>query len=143
MDGGTLAIHGNVNTANSQQFNGLAVNSGCSAIVLAATTSNPLLLSLGSISRNPGGTLDFILPSGILSATNGITTTTPNTSGILGGYATVSGTNWAVSTGTAGCITAYTAYTTGNLGLMSSNGTLNISPTGRRTTSFPPTCSTR
>ena len=63
-----------------------------------AGTSNPLLLSLGGISRSPGGTVDFTLPGGTQSATNGITTTTPNTSaGILGGYATVGGTDWACS----------------------------------------------
>ena len=36
LGGGTLAIQGNANTTNSQQFNGLAVNPGCSAIVLTA-----------------------------------------------------------------------------------------------------------
>ncbi len=101
LGGGTLAIQGNASTTNSQRFNGLTVNPGCSAIVLTAGTSNPLLLSLGSISRSAGGTVDFTLPSGTQSATNGITTTTPNTNGILGGYATVGGTDWACSTGTA------------------------------------------
>ena len=136
MGGGTLAIQGNANTTNSQQFNGLAVNAGCSAIVLtAAGTSNPLLLSLGSISRSAGGTVDFTLPSGTQSAANGITTTTPNNSaGILGGYATVGGTDWACSTGTAGNITAYSAYTGGDLGTLGSGGALNVSPTGTQTT---------
>ena len=79
LDGGTLALQGKAGTANSQRFNGLAVNPGCSAVVLTAGTSNPLLLSLGGISRSPGGTVDFTLPSGTQSASNGITTTTPNT----------------------------------------------------------------
>ena len=123
LGGGTLAIQGNASTTNSQQFNGLAVNPGCSAIVLTtAGTSNSLLLSLGSISRSPGGTVDFTLPGGTQSATNGITTTTPNTAGILGGYATVGGTDWASfagTNGTAGNITAYSAYTRGDLGYAS------------------------
>jgi fibronectin-binding autotransporter adhesin len=136
LGGGTLAILGNANTTNSQQFNGLAVNPGCSAIVLTSSGAlNPLLLSLGSISRSPGGTVDFTLPGGMQSATNGITTSTPNFNGILGGFATVSGANWAASTGTAGYITAYSAYTGGNLGsgTLASNGALNVSPSGVQT----------
>ena len=83
--------------ANSQQFNGLTVNPDSSAIILTTAGSTNLLLSLGSISRNTGGTVDFTLPGGTQSAINGITTTTPNTTaGILGGYATVGGTNWAI-----------------------------------------------
>ena len=53
--------------------------------------------------------------------------------GILGGYATFGGTNWACS-GTAGNITAYSAYTAGDLGGQTSNGTLNVLPTGPQTT---------
>ena len=123
LGGGSLAVQGSANASNSQQFNGLTVNPGSSAIVLtSAGTSNSLLLSLGSISRSPGGTVDFTLPGGTQSATNGITTTTPNNSaGILGAYATVGGTDWASSTnGTAGNITAYTAYTRGDLGALGS-----------------------
>jgi len=128
LGGGTLAIQGNAGTSNSQQFNGLAVNPGSSAIVLTtAGTSNPLLLSLGSISRSAGGTVDFTLPGGTQSAGNGITTTTPNTpAGILGAYATVSGVDWACASGAAGNITAYSAYANGDLGTMSSNGALNV-----------------
>ena len=135
LGGGTLAIQGNLGTTttNSQQFNGLAVNPGSSAIVLSSTSSNPLLLSLGAINRSPGGTVDFTLPSGTLSGSNGITTSAANTNGILGGYATVSGINWAVSYGTASSITAYSAYTGGNLGTLGSGGSLNVSPTGTQT----------
>ena len=117
LAGGILAIQGRTGTTNSQRFNGLVVNPGCSAIVLTAGTSNPLLLSLGGITRNAvGGTVDFTLPSGTQSASNGITTTTPNTNGILGAYATVGESNWACTTGAAGNITAYSAYTGGDLG---------------------------
>jgi len=131
LGGGTLAIQGNISTANSQQFNGVTVNPGPSAIVLTtAGMSNPLLLSLGNISRSPGGTVDFTLPSGAPSATNGIATTTPNTSaGILGAYATVSGTDWACNNG-SGNIVAYNAYTGGDLGSLGSGSALNVSPSG-------------
>ena len=135
LAGGILAIQGKLSTTNSQQFNGLTVNPGCSAIVLTAGTANPLLLSLGSIARSTGGTVDFTLPSGTQSGSNGITTTTPNTAaGILGGYATVSGTDWACSTGTAGNITAYSAYTYGDLGALGSGSMLNVSPSGSQST---------
>ena len=45
----------------------------------------------------------------------------------------MSGTNWAVSGGTASSITAYAAYTGGNLGTLSSSGALNVSPSGAQT----------
>ncbi len=128
LGGGMLIIQGNANATNSQRFNGLAVNPGSSAIVLTAGASNPLLLSLGGISRSAGGTLDFTLPGGTPSANNGITTSTPNTCGILGGYATVGGTDWAAWNGTD--IVAYSAYTGGDLGALSSSSTQNVEPTG-------------
>ena len=89
---------------------------------MTSTTANPLHLSLGTISRAAGGTLDFTLPSGTQSTSNGINTTSTNTNGILGTapFATVNGTNWASSTGTAGYITALTTSTTGNLGTLAS-----------------------
>ncbi len=98
--------------------------------MLTSGSSNPLLLTLGAITPGEGGTLDFTLPSGTQSPANGITTTSPNVAGILGGYATVSGTNWAASSGAAGNITAYAAYTGGNLGALSSNSSLNLLPAG-------------
>ena len=92
---------------------------------------------MGSISRSAGGTVDFTLPGGAQSAANGVTTTTPNNpAGILGGYATVNGTNWATSagtSGTAGNVTAYSAYTRGNLGTLASGPWLNVLPTGPQT----------
>ena len=132
LGGGTLAIHGNTGTSNSQASTGWRSIAGCSAIVLTAGSSNPLLLTLGasllaraarSISRCP-------------AARNPPPTASPprarNLAGILGGYATVSGTNWAASSGTAGNITAYAAYTGGNLGALGSSSSLNLSPPARR-----------
>ena len=85
---------------NSQQVNGLTLNAGASVIQLNAdATANPLLLALGTVTQNTGGTVDFTLPTGAQSATNGVTTTTANTNGILGGYATVVGNDWAAVSG--------------------------------------------
>ncbi len=132
-----MAIQGKANMSNSQSFNGLAVNPGVSAVALTSGTLNILLLSLGGITRSPGGTVDFILPAGAQTANNGITTTTPNNvAGILGGYATVSESDWASSAGTnglAGDITVYNGYTNGDLGTLASNATLNLKPTGPQT----------
>ena len=133
VGGGVLVIQGSPGTANSQTFSSLVVNPGGSAIVLLSAASDSLVLNLGSITRNEGGTVDFTLPSGAQSATNGITTTTPNANGILGGWATVSGTDWAASSGTAGNIVAYSGYTNGDLGTLASNGTLNVEPSGLQT----------
>lgn len=85
------------NAANSQRFNNLTLNAGASAIQLNAdVTANPLLLTLGTITRNTGGTLNFTLPIGTQDAANGATTTTLNTNGILGAL-TVGGTDWAAN----------------------------------------------
>ena len=97
---GTLNLTGKASTENSQQVNGLTLNAGASVIQLNAdATANPLLLALGTVTQNAGGTVDFTLPTGAQSATNGITTTTGNTNGILGGYATVGGNDWAAVSG--------------------------------------------
>src|SRR5262249_5020507 len=47
-------------------------------------------VALGAITRSVGGTVDFTLPT-----TGSITTTSANVNGILGGFATVAGTDWA------------------------------------------------
>ncbi len=111
LGGGTLALQGQAGATNSQWFNSLTVNFGSSAIVLSAASSNALSLACGSISRSAGGTLDFTLPSGTQSAGNGVTTTSSANNGILGGYATVGGADWA-TVGSGGLILAYTGYTT-------------------------------
>ena len=57
-------IQGSPGTANSQTFSNLVVNPGGSAIVLLSAASGSLVLNLGSITRNEGGTVDFTLPGG-------------------------------------------------------------------------------
>lgn len=111
LSSGTLSLIGKASTTNSQTFASTAVNLGGTNVSLTANpTANPLLLSLGAITRNAGGTVNFTLPTGTQSATNGITTSTANGSGgILGGYATVGGVDWATKSGSN--IVALTAYT--------------------------------
>ena len=114
---GTLSLTGKASTINTQRFNGLTLNPGASSIVMNAdVTANPLLLNLGALTHNIGGTVDFTLPTGVQDSTNGAVTTTVNTNGILGGYITVGGTDWAANATNAagGNIVAYStvgAYT--------------------------------
>ena len=94
--GGTLLLKGKASATNSQTFANTTINAGASSIVANSGSGGSLSLALGAITRNPGGTVDFTLPS-----SGSITTTTSNYGGqtTLGGYATVGGTSWAVSTG--------------------------------------------
>lgn len=110
MSGGTLLLSGSSTTANSQTFNGLTIAEGKSTISLVPNANaQNLVLNLGTITAQPGGSINFILPTGTQNATNGIRTTTANTAaGILGAWATVNGTDWATVSG--GNIVAYTDY---------------------------------
>ncbi len=99
LSGGTLAITG----SQTQAFSGTTIAAGTSGIANAGT------LNLGPITRNVGGTIDFGSGSGLT------TTTTANTNGILGGWATTGGgASFATSAGDGsnpGAITPLTAYT--------------------------------
>lgn len=107
--GGTLSVLGRGTSAASQTVNGLLVSSGASTLSLTAhATPQDLVLNLGAITRT-AGSVNFILPAGTQSATNGIRTSTGNTLGILGAWATVNGTDLA--TVSNGNVVAYTAYT--------------------------------
>lgn len=123
MSGGTLTLQGKASTSNSQQLNGLTVAAGISASIQlhADPSGNPLVLDLGAITRNAGSRVDFTLPTGAQNASNGITTSTANTSGnLLGSWATVGGTSWASNNGTN--IVPLSSYTLSSVaGTTSSN----------------------
>lgn len=107
LGGGTLTLTGVASTTNSQTVNGLTIGAGNNNIVLAANaTANPLALTLGAITRNVGGTLHITQPTGTLSATNGVQTTSGTAATILTSaagtaYATI-GANVAGAYGWAG-----------------------------------------
>lgn len=93
LRGGTIQIVGNNSAATSQNFASLTLGSGGSSeIQVTGGTGQEAVLNLGAITRANAaadGTMRFILPSGVQSATNGITTTSPNsTSGLLGNGST-------------------------------------------------------
>lgn len=105
LTGGKLNLTGgsSIEVVTSTTIGAAGVG-GASAVTRSSGSST---LRLNAIARNTGGTINFGA-SGIAD------TDTANVNGILGGYATVGGANWAMnSTGGAdGPITAYSAYQT-------------------------------
>lgn len=116
---------------SSQTFSGLTLNAGASGVTVTIPVngSDGTVLNLGAITPNAGGTVNFTLPTGGQSATNGITTNTTNINGILGGWARI-GNQWAMnSTNVAGGnIVALTTYTDVSRlgGTMVSNASTNV-----------------
>ncbi|BCU77858.1 autotransporter-associated beta strand repeat-containing protein [Luteolibacter sp. LG18] len=131
FNGGTFQLFGKGSAAqnSSQAFSATTVNPGASTLRVEANGGLGTVATLANINRtttvgvNGGGTLDFILPSGTQSASNGITTT--STASVLGGimvqantnsvaYATVNATDWAALSGNN--VVAYTGYSAGFTG---------------------------
>jgi len=116
LGGGTLLVTGSTtaSTPVTQSFSGTTLNAGLSGVTsVAGVGTSASNIALGTITRNAGSQVNFTLPT-----IGSITTETANTAtGILGGWATVGGNNWATSAGspgTPGDITAYSGYTTQN-----------------------------
>ncbi len=120
VDGGNFVLKGASSGLSSQLFNGMQMNSGrsgASSITVDANGGSGTVLDMiaganAGIFRS-SGTIDFVLPTGTQSATNGITTTQGTTNGLLNSayqptaYATVNnGAAWAGKSGNN--IVAYT-----------------------------------
>lgn len=104
LAGGTLEIKGRPGgIANNQQFAGLTVNAGSSALNVIQN-GNTLAVSMNLSALNPramGGTVDFTLPTiGFLNTSTGSASAilTANSSGVA--YATVGGNDWAAKDAT-------------------------------------------
>lgn len=101
LAGGDLSVNGNA-VGTSQTIGGLDLGSGGGNVTVtssgAATT-----LNINGITRLSGGTVNFVLP-----ASGAIATSTPLDNGIIGGYATVGGQDWATVSG--GNVAAFTGY---------------------------------
>jgi len=100
LSGGTLTLNGGSWT---ETVSSNVLVAGASRITRASGSST---LRLNAISRQAGSTIDF--------AAAGIADTdSPNVNGILGGYATVAGSDWAINStgGSDGPIGVYTGYT--------------------------------
>ncbi len=100
LSGGSLAVkfHSGA-AATTQTFSGggTTINPGAANISVnsSGSTSSASALALAAITRNAGGSVNFALP-----AIGNITTSSANSSGaILGGWATVGGTDWAAVSG--------------------------------------------
>jgi len=85
----------------SSSTNGMTLNAGQSKITQTSGTST---IALGGITRSAGAAIDF--QTGVAS------TTTASASGILGGYATVGGTDWATGGGTIAALGSYDSFAT-------------------------------
>jgi autotransporter-associated beta strand protein len=107
---GTLQLTGKASTTNSQTLSSLTLNGATQVTLTANATANPLALNVGTLTRNAGSTLNINQPTGTISATNGVILSATNTNGIIGGWATVNGTDWAVANTGSG-VTALASYT--------------------------------
>jgi len=115
----SLIMDGKGSGTSLQSFAGTTIDIG-PAILRANGNGGTANLLLGALSHNPGGILNVVTPTATGGA-GAIHTTTPNTAGILGGWATVGngsapvgtitlGTDWGSVDG-GGNVTAYTGYT--------------------------------
>jgi autotransporter-associated beta strand protein len=102
MRGGTLTLNGNAGTTTSQTVASFTLGGGGANKIDVNSNGFATTLNLGAITRAAlanDGTIRFELP-----LVGAITTTTANTNGILGGYATVTDTagvtNFAANDGT-------------------------------------------
>jgi autotransporter-associated beta strand protein len=133
-----LFVQGSSSTNSTQTFAGLSVAPGFANLASRGNGSNNVTVALGAISHNAGGTANFSLLTSGGTGQGIFTTTTANTNGILGGWATtaaaaVSGTaplaatDWAANDG-SGNIVAYTGYTipSGAAPVLASNAASNI-----------------
>src|ERR1035437_9409618 len=109
--GNGLTLNGTLTdaaTVNETFSGGIAIGSG---VATAIKNTGSGTLALGALSAGIGGTVDFTI-------TGPITTTTANTDGILGGWATtvtsVTNGDWVCNNG-SGNIVAYTGYTVGTV----------------------------
>lgn len=87
MRGGTLVLEGNASEDTTQTVASLTLGGGGSSKIIINSNGFATTLNLGNITRTAlglDGTMRFELP-----VLGNITTTTANTNGILGGYATV------------------------------------------------------
>lgn len=116
MNGGNLLVSGAADAANSQTFAATTTAAGRSTITATSSGAGTMRVSLAEIARATGGLIDFALPaSGTINAMTSNAAFAGGSQTILGGYATVGGTTFAVSgTGaTAGTITGLASYNMG------------------------------
>ncbi len=97
LGGGTLSYSV---VGGTQNFTGTTIAPGTSGVTVGASGET---VNLGTTTRNVGGAVNF-------GTAGTITTSLPNANGIIGGYATVGGTNFAVNNTPGSAITPLTTY---------------------------------
>jgi fibronectin-binding autotransporter adhesin len=119
LNGGGISILGNGAANTTQTVLGTTLNAGSSsATVTKNAATHNAALNLNTITRGVGGALN-VAYAGTGSGTAAVTTDSLNDStGILGTWATVGGTDWARNSTNAadGVITAFTGYVTDTWG---------------------------
>jgi fibronectin-binding autotransporter adhesin len=99
LSGGALDVLGAAGEANNQSFDGLTVSAGSNTLRAVNGAGGTMNVSLGAINRT-GGLVNFVLPgAGAI--------TTSNLDGVLGGWATINGSDYAKVVG--GNIVAFDA----------------------------------
>ena len=130
LGGGTLFGRFNAAASRSEVVSSTIVQPGGASIWLtnnAANGSGGYSIALNAFNRNVGGTVDFSV-GGTSTGGKTLTTTAANVNGILGGWATYGGTDWAVGTTIAPlAATGYQASTDPTTWGAASNVTLNAS----------------
>jgi fibronectin-binding autotransporter adhesin len=117
LNGTNLSLNGSATAANSQRFNGLTLGPGASSIVLTTNTTTPqaLSLSVGNITRSAGGFLLLTNPSGTISATNGLLTSTGSAGALVTSNGTpfivVNSNDWGAKDASNQFVTALSNYT--------------------------------
>lgn len=98
LGGGVFLVNGSNSHGVVQQFSGVQLSTGASGITLVNNGQDVQMQIEGLASRAPGATVDFVPPSGASTGSNGINDPFDGFSllnGIIGGFATVRGTDWA------------------------------------------------
>jgi len=99
LAGGTLFQRFSANANRSEAVGGVLINPGATSVLVTnnGPSANNYTFAQGAITRNVGGTVDYAV-GGTSTGTKACTTTTANINGILGGFATYNGTDWAIGT---------------------------------------------
>ena len=134
LNGSNLTFYGNSTASGGEVAGSLLLGAGENDISLGVTTSGtyqPYLKFASLPTSHTIGASVVFWASGAQAQFQ----SAGLTNGILGGYAFYNGTDFAtLSSSTSGTAQAYSAYTTGNLGALSSTSSMNVEPTGLQTT---------
>ncbi|HEX3999683.1 MAG TPA: autotransporter-associated beta strand repeat-containing protein [Pirellulales bacterium] len=108
LGGGSFSVNGASSATTSQTVASLAVDAGASSVqaVSSGTGTTNLTIASGTIARSVGGTIHFSLPT---TGSIAFGSAPPLVGGIIGGWATASGSSWATLSGNN--VVALTTFT--------------------------------